>query len=106
MSALLLAALLAQTSAFDGGVDCDTPFVSDVAVLPVPDGGVAVCLDQHTAICNARRIVGAETERDELRASLLRTDPAPLTIAVWATSAAVVTAAAVVGVIAATNHLR
>ena len=96
----------AAASLPDGGVDCDAPYVHDVAVLPTPDGGVAVCLDEHTAVCQARRVVSAEVERDELRASLLRTDPSPVTVALWATGAALVTAGAILGALAGTGHLR
>lgn len=105
---LLILSLLSSLDGglLDGGVDCDTPYAPNIYVTTELDGSKSVCLDEHSAVCVAKtaRAVVIEQKSDEK--ALRATDPSPVTVAIWATGAAAVTAAILLGILAGTGHLK
>lgn len=74
IGAVLLLAL-AQTP--DAGVPYDAPWKE------VRDGGVIVCMTEATSVLVAKGGLGTEVTQKDEEKSLLKTDPAPLTVALW-----------------------
>ncbi len=93
MSHLLVALLL---TAADGGFE---PKVWNL------EGGV-VCMDEPTAVYNARRIVTAETEAAKDKAALEKSDPSPVKVALWTLAGLLVGGAVAGGAICATGHCK
>lgn len=110
IAALLLALTVGQVGDVDAGTDApfaqlDHPLAWTVP-MGSPDGGVAVCLDEATAIADARELVGYRAQAASLDAAVKKEDPAWLRIAVVAVVGLAAGAALTFGVMDATRHVK